>query len=362
MQYNSLDEKKKYFKTCDIHSSKELWEFVDGCKKQADLVFRGVNEAKYMLYSSAQVRTNASLNQQEFECIISNAISKVRNNTVLMGLLRKRSKDETDFQILSLLQHYGCGTPVIDFSTNIDAALFFATDRQSKPVQTAAIDDRRIDNYISIYFFNKKDPNHCSVQSFTAQGGKQADALDIKLKQEYGDRYQGISDETMESFERLPYVRLSKELSSGGLFAVEGHSCGQYNYSVGGKDIDYDISNERIYAQDGLFLFNGLSDKPYEEAAKNWYSDIQNYCVNIHKSLEHEIKDYLKNEGIDYKIMYPQTTESQLITKELMKLSIDSRLKPKPVKEINNCCCLRSFLKKTIQLFNCLFCCNKARK
>lgn len=256
-------------------------------------MFRGVNEARYPLYSSAQVRTNASLSQQEFESIINNAISKVRDNNELMALLQNRSKDKTDFQILSLLQHYGCGTPIIDFTTNLDAALFFATDRQDNPGLTADIDDRRIDDYISIYFFNKKDPNHCSVQSFSAKGAEQAADLDAEMKQENGDRYKGISDETMESFERLPYERLSKELTTGGLFAVEGHSCGQYHYSVGGKDIDYDINNERLYAQDGLFLFNGLSNKPYEEAAKNWCSNVQNFCVNIHKSLESEIKKYL---------------------------------------------------------------------
>lgn len=347
-QYNSIEEKKKFFQSCEIHSSKELWDFVDSCKKQTDLVFRGVNEAKYMLYSSAQVRTGASLSQQDFECIINNAISQVRDNTVLMGLLKERSKDETDFLILSLLQHYGCGTPVIDFSTKIDAALFFATDRQDKPVQTAVIENRSIDDYISVYFFNKKDPDHCSVQLFTSQGAIQAAAMDAELKQEYGDRYQGISDEAMDSFERLPYERLSRELSPGGLFAVEGHSCGQYNYSVGGKSIDYDINNERLYAQDGLFLFNGLSDKPYEEAAKDWYSGIKNYCVNIHKSLEGEIKEYLDNKGIISSTIYPETRESKAILKEISKLDIDERLKPK---QSGKTCCLKEFWKWLKQLF-----------
>jgi len=345
MQYNDLEEKKAYFRTCEIHTSKELWDFVDGCKKQSDLVFRGVNEAKYMLYSSAQVRTNAALGQNSFECIINDSICKVRSNQVLMSLLRKRSHDETDFQILSLLQHYGCGTPIIDFSTNIDAALFFATDRQGQPVQTAAIGDRNIDSYISIYFFNKKDPNHSSVQSFTVQGGNRVSVLDVELRQQDGDLYKGISEETMESFERLPYERLSRELPTGGLFAVEGHTCGQYNYSVGGRNIEYDINNERIYAQDGLFLFNGLSEKPYEEAAKDWYSGIMNYCVNIHKSLEGEIKDYLKGKGITSCSIYPETTESKTIIKEICKLDIDERLKPKKEKKCSWKVCMKALWK-----------------
>lgn len=329
MKYNSVEEKKKFFQSCEIHTSKELWDFVVDCKKQTDLVFRGVNEAKYMLYSSAQVRTDATMGQDDYESIINNSICQVRNNPTLMDLLRKRSHDESDFQILSLLQHYGCGTPIIDFSTNIDAALYFATDRQGEPVQTAEIEDRNIEDYISIYFFNRKDPNHCSVQSFTAQGATEASSLDAELKKEYGDRYKGISEETMDSLARLPYERLSRELSSGGLFAVEGHSCGQYKYSIGGINIEYDINNERIYAQDGLFLFNGLSEKPYELAAKDWYSGIQNFCANIHKSLEAEIKEYLEKIGITRNTIYPETSESKAILKEISGLDIDGRLKPK---------------------------------
>lgn len=328
-QYNDIEKKKTYFRSCEIHTSKELWEFVEGCKNQPDLVFRGVNEAKYMLYTSAQVRTNASLEKNDYERIISSSICKVRDNLSLMDLLHKRSHDESDFQILSLLQHYGCGTPIIDFSTNIDAALFFATDRQGKPVQTADKGDRNIDSYISIYFFNRKDPNHCSLQEFTAQGANSAIAMDAELKKKHGGQYEGISEEAMESLVRLPYDKLTQELTTGGLFAVEGHAYGQYNYSIGGRNIEYDINNERICAQDGLFLFNGLCDKPYEEAAKDWYSNIQNYCANIHKSLEGEIKEYLENKGITSKTIYPETCESKTIIREICKLDIDERLKPK---------------------------------
>lgn len=155
-QYTSLDEKRKFLQTCDINSSSELWDFVEECRKKHELVFRGVNEAKYMLYSSAQVRTDASMSQQAFELIISDAIRQVRCNNVLLDLLRKRSKDETNFQILSLLQHYGCGTPIIDFSTSIDAALFFATDRQENPVQTAALENKiSITTYRFIFSIGK---------------------------------------------------------------------------------------------------------------------------------------------------------------------------------------------------------------
>lgn len=35
---------------------------------------------------------------------------------------------QTDFPTLSILQHYGAPTPLIDFTYNLDVALYFATE------------------------------------------------------------------------------------------------------------------------------------------------------------------------------------------------------------------------------------------
>lgn len=328
--YKTIEEKKTYLQTQRITTSEELWEFIKECKNNCNLVFRGVNEARYMSYTSAQVRTNTSLDQQSYVNIISEAISEVRKSTLLMNYLRKYSQDDTDFQILALLQHYGCGTPILDYSTSIDSALFFATDRQGKAIQSFPKDDESIDAFISIYYFDKRDPNHCSVQEFSARDSEKIIELDAELAKEYGSQYKGISEQTMKSLEQLPFEEMA-QLDNGGLFAVLGHSNGIIHYKVGDIDIEYDINNERIKAQDGLFLFNGLSKVPYEKAAYDWYSGIKNHCVDIHKSLEREIVHYLEKEGITCCSIYPQTKESKAIIKELRKLNIDERLKPKPV-------------------------------
>ena len=329
-KYTTLEDKKKYLQTKKIMTSEELWSFVDGCKKNDRFVYRGVNEAQYMGFSSAQVRTGASLDQQTYVKIISDAIRKVRESDYLMDYIRKNSKDETDFQILALMQHYGCGTPVIDYSTSIDSALFFATDRQGGKTQNYPIEDQSIDAFISIYFFDREDPNHCAVQKFSARDSERLNELDAEMAIEYGCQYKGISDETINSLEKLPFEEMAN-LQYGGLFSVFGHSNGIIRYIVGDRSIEYNIINERIEAQDGLFIFNGLSDLPYEKAAYNWYSGIKNYCVDIHKSLESEIVDYLKKNGVTCCSIYPQTKESKAIFEELNSLDIDKRLKPKSV-------------------------------
>jgi len=338
-KYTTLEEKKKYLQTKKIMTSEELWTFIGECKKNDRLVFRGVNEAQYMVFSSAQVRTGASLDQQSYIEIISDAIRKVRASEFLMDYIRKNSQDESDFQILALLQHYGCGTPVIDYSSSIDSALFFATDRQGEAIQNYPKEDESIDAFISIYCFDRRDPDHSAVQEFTARDSQKIIEKDAELAKEYGSQYKGISDETMNSLEKLPFVEMA-QLPCGGLFAVLGHSNGIIRYKVGNKSIEYNITNERIKAQDGLFIFNGLSDVPYEKAAYNWYSDIKNYCIDIHKSLEGEIVDYLKKNGVTCCTIYPQTKESKAIFDELNTLDIDIRLKPKPVICKKKCCLL----------------------
>lgn len=349
-KYTTLEDKKKYLQTNKIMSSGELWSFVDGCKKNKHLVFRGVNEAQYMGYSSAQVRTGASLDQQSYIEIIGDAIRKVKASEFIMDYIRKNSQDETDFQILALLQHYGCGTPVIDYSTNIDSALFFATDRQGGTIQNYPKEDESIDAFISIYCFDRRDPDHSAVQEISAQDSDKINELDAELAKKYGSQYKGISDETINSFEKLPFEEMA-QLPFGGLFAVLGHSNGIFRYKVGERCVEYDITNERIKAQEGLFLFNGLSDVPYEKAAYKWCSSIKNYCVDIHKSLEGEIVEYLKKNGVTCCTIYPQTKESKAIFEELSTLDIDERLKPKPV-ICKKRCCLLSLWERIKRLFS----------
>ena len=326
-EYRVLEEKKQYLQCHTICTSEELWRFVECCHNSKDYVFRGVNEAKYMCYTSAQVRTKAELDQNAYVEIISKAIQKVRESTIIMDYLRAHSKDESDFQILALMQHYGCGTPIMDFSTNIDSALFFATDRKDGIIQTACKDDKRIESFISVYSFNMRDPDHYPIQKVFENDSEKLKELDKEAREDSGVLYSGISQQTKNSFYYLPFKELAM-LNNGGLFAVAGHPNGIINIEIGDMSIEYDVYNERIDAQNGLFLFNGLSDSPYEEAALNWCFNIKNYCFNIHKSLENEIHDYLKIKNITRSTIYPETEESQCIMKELRQLDIPDFLKP----------------------------------
>lgn len=323
--YCCLQNKKRFLQSYEINTKGELDNFIKTIGSNKDYVFRGINEAKHMLYSSAQVRTNASLDQGTYENIISNAIKQVRGSSIIMDYLNKYSNDKTDFQILALMQHFGCGTPIIDYTTDIYSALFFATDRKDKKIVDE--NEKGIDAYMSVHFFNVNDPNHCSIQNVNYLAQQEVNDIDNQLSSDKTLNYGGISDQAMYSFREMPFKEMC-ELKDGGLFSVLGHSNGVIQFKIAKETIEYNVENERLDAQKGLFLFNGLSQKAYEEAAFDWYPGIKNHCANIHKSLEKDIKDYLQKEGITRDVIYPNTDESKVIIRELRRLKIDKRLKP----------------------------------
>lgn len=321
--YESLSEKEKYFKCKTIDNETDLKELINSLK-DSGLVYRGVKEAKFKCYTSAQVRTKASVSQIEFDQMISNSIELVRKSSELMNVLKSRSMDQTDFQILSLLQHYGYGTPLLDFSYDIKFALFFASCETSNYPLTDSIDC-----YFSIYAFNPNDPDHISWQEVLADSIEQIEELDNNAKIKYGQQYQGVSNETKISYSQMPYDEV-KKIANGGL-TIDTRA--GYSYSINslsGIKTNYDISNVRVDKQSGLFKFVSCSTLPYEIASNKWYSEMKDklFCYNIHKSLIPFIREnYLTPNNINYDTVYPDDEESKEIKQLLDSLPFNALLK-----------------------------------
>ena len=116
-------------------------------------IFRGVNEAKFKILTSLQVAYSLNklnqitytrrdeLVQIELEHIRENKCKYCKQGQLPNGL------EDIDFLYISFLQHFGLYTPVLDFSYNLDKALFFAQDNMKK--MTLQND---IDNYVSLYW------------------------------------------------------------------------------------------------------------------------------------------------------------------------------------------------------------------
>lgn len=324
--FKNLVEKQCFFTCITINTIEQLQEILNSLQGK-EYVFRGVKEAMFKCYTSAQFRTKCKLSQEDFDTKIISMIEVVRRNEKIKSILKKRSKDVSDFQYLSLLQHYDFGTTILDFSYKVNYAVFFALDGMSGPQND---DDSDIANYCSIYLFDKNNPNHLTIQQVFGNSMSQLERHHSDAVKEYGKLYTGVSEQTRDSYKHLPYLEL-KNIATGGL-SIEGRYGGEMEiYSPNtGIYADYNIANERIDTQHGLFKLNPSSSVPYEEAAINWYSGMRDVtiCLNIHKSLRKELeKEFLEPFNICSDTVYPNNKESRKFIRLLCVLPIDNELR-----------------------------------
>lgn len=344
--YKNFAEKAKYF-TCETITSIEQLHSVLKTFQGKPFVFRGVKNAAFMNYSSAQVNTQALYSQEQFNSSIIEAIDLVKHSKRLIRMLKKRSKDETDSEVLALLQHYGFGTPFLDYSYKFNYGVFFALDGMDESYTN---DETDINNYCSIYYFNSDDPYHKPFQKVQEYSVESLEECDATGKVEYGRRYKGLSDSTITSYKNFPYKEMCEDFSKGGL-TIASRSGGviKIDSKQTGLHTTYDISNERDDIQRGLFKYNPSSSKPYEVAAVDWIFDMyeRNFCLNIHKSLKDIlVQEFLAPYNISRETVYPNTKYNKKVIRELLKLPMDGSLRPKSPQNMSA---------KTLKKYNTLY-------
>ena len=156
-EYNSLDEKKSYFRNYKkVHTVRELKEVVEELdyemkQKQLHTVFRGVNESRYRLFNSFQrlwnTRKFGELGVEPSQAV-QLMLSIFNRGHVMRRYLKQLGVIYNDWLMLSFLQHYGAASPLLDFSKDYKVALFFAC-KDVKFYESA----NGIEDYISIYYY-----------------------------------------------------------------------------------------------------------------------------------------------------------------------------------------------------------------
>lgn len=230
-------------------------------KALGEYIFRGIKEAKYKNYTSAQrkyivhdlVRSNATLAdfiKMQIEALKGTETgSGVEEKTgVYRNLLPRYYKslgvEDNDFLYLSFSQHYGGISPLIDFSRNIKKAFHFMTD--GVKFQDEGGDD--IDNYSSIYYLK--------VETFK-QHISNNENVDFKKKLEFSREL----STTMVIVDKALYV----EEKDGRINVIS-------------------FSNPNIVLQEGCFVYYYNAEDEFEPLEKELY------CVDIHKSLAPHIQ------------------------------------------------------------------------
>lgn len=289
--YISADEKRKAFGEKayrQINTAREFDEWYAAESKSDECVFRGIKEASYKNFTSAQRHQMLfDLPGKDTTAIVAKELEQLRktHGHLLEAYCTSQALPCSDLFLLSLAQHHGGISPLLDFTHNLNTALFFMTDGASMP--DAGADKGELGNYVSLYLFPKK--NILTLDQMMDSTAKVMESCSKELS--YVQIYNELTNACLKLFshalfshtwrgrfvliENRPYFKLISEQMFG---------------------IPLVITNLNIVAQQGCFVYSDKDLLPIEKGLG---------CLDIHKSLvPYIVSKYLA--GYTHETMYPQ--------------------------------------------------------
>lgn len=282
-EYTTLTEKQYYYQTGSSRINK-VSDFITVIKefskpKYKSFYFRGVNNAKYKMYNSAQRNYKLQSkykSQEDYPKFIHDNIVSVQNwrNGKLKNKLNEIGIIESNvMSYLSLLQHSGEPTPCLDFSVNPAIAAYFMLSSINE------IHEDGIDEYCSLYAFDSNIPQFkFDVAKIVNKG---AIEKGIKDKNRINREYLGILFNLATKQDLIINLTLSKDFMAN--------------------------NTMRIIAQKGRLILNTSYNKPLETVIKDIHKDHDFTflkCLNFHKSIKNEALEYINDLGYNKETLY----------------------------------------------------------
>ncbi len=311
--YATLVDKANHFDCVSIESKNDLDILIgEWTEKRNDkrIIFRGLTEAKYKLFNSAQRFWNGDevdRMDKSYHDFIQAEINAAKsfNNNLLEKFFNAFGHAAYDLSILSFLQHYNAPTPLLDFTYNFDCALFFGTDG------LAHIPSADIENYFSIYAI---DTGQQDFISFI-----------LHLKSSISQINNGLEDIKKNEIDTSIILSKIEQLQYSyfqdlKLFYLPGYIPGGIPFTIPKRPnfkLVYNQHNLNVINQEGLLVFNSDPTHPLEDYFSGGFGTVfqstfllaKMKCWNIHKSLKEYVIRHLtenRTNPINKEFIFPQ--------------------------------------------------------
>lgn len=297
-EYTKLSEKESIFSCKTIDNPKAFDDAIAPLRNtKTTYFFRGVNEAKYKMYTSGQREYIGKEYKKICGCtywdFVQSLIRPLQQDKDLLQFYKAINKNLSDSFFYTYLQHYGAPTPYIDFSTDIYVALFFCA---YKLQQTPS--DKEIDNYFSLYYIDNGMSKKDAILRTLYESFKVTEREKKPLQEVF------LDPNDQEKRKNKPQFFLTtKELNDISMFYINQEAT---LGTFAGSRIIYQIPNRNMIAQKGLLIYNNSEKKTLEDMPM-FQQKIR--CLNIHKSLADYIKTKCVNNGYTHDKIFPDEND-----------------------------------------------------
>lgn len=308
--YHSFDEKKINFihtLVSDINILKqELAKFtpitqtsLSGIPITKRFFFRGVSNSSFKIYSSMQrccFERNMSGQNILMPELSEEILRRFNNSAILIDAFNKevpQPSNNSDLAKWAFIQHFGGPSHFVDFTPDINSALFFALPKPDEEVYNADMAD--LNNYISIYVYQDNPYKNGNLNTMYESSSQQGRNLVIDAIK----KNPNISINTDDVDRQMLTQPLDKIFWGTSIY---GEEMFQIILPGDGSNNNISLNNSHISKQNGNFFLGNIEEiiplelapnlrnKQWDNMGKEYYSPY-GYCLDIHKSLIPEIRE-----------------------------------------------------------------------
>jgi hypothetical protein len=351
LHYQNLEEKKNFFTQIRIDTERDfelLFKELLPLKWKEGGIWRGLSESQYKLYNSLQRESLITSKLESVRDVINyiefttNKLADWNRRVVLKYFQNNHNISTVPiYAAQSILQHYGCPTPMLDWTRNPNVALYFAVKSnvsmwkgffstlKFKFSNAFLSKGKNIKDYFSIYFLSPKHTyyNQTSKTGFIEVYNNSVDVPYIKNKVDHvilhgGDEY--LQKEARENA-ILELIQANINNNESVVHDIQHFPIQRIEDRAEEKVTHYLNVNYNINAQNGLFVLNADPSKPLEEAIINRINELvikthkvaiqeklakenclENFlCFDIHKKFIPKIIHELEKVNITKDTMFP---------------------------------------------------------